>query len=75
MSKCILKTKFHNTLNLNSLQNEDNIINEDEIIIEVKYEISEEHNFMFYIVVLLSKGTIIYIEYNTLTKKTTKMWI
>lgn len=73
MSKCILKTKFHNVFNLVALQQEDNVINEEEVIIEAKYEVSEMNSSIFQVLALLSKGTIVYIEYNTLTKKTTKM--
>lgn len=73
MSKCILKTKFHNALNLISLVSEDNVLNEDEVIIEVKYEISELNSSIYHILALLSKGTIISIEYNTILKKTIKM--
>jgi hypothetical protein len=73
MSKCILKTKINNALNLISSQNEENLINEDEYIIEVKYEVSEVNNTVYHILALLSKGTIIYLEYNTMTNKTIKL--
>ena len=73
MSKCIIKTNFHNALNLISLQTDENFINEDEVIIEVKYEISEQNKSIYHILALLSKGTIIFIEYNTVIRKTIKM--
>ena len=73
MSKCILKTKINNALNLVSLQNEENLVNEDEYIIEVKYEVSDMNNTLYHILALLSKGTIIYLEYNTMTNKTIKL--
>ena len=71
MSKSTLKLKYFNIFNVtNYYQNlNDDIMQEEEDIIDIIYEPSQENKFIFCYLILLSKGTLMYFEYNTTTKK------
>ena len=71
MSKSTLKLKYFNIFNLtNYIQNlNDDILQDEEDIIDMIYEPSQENKLIFCYLLLLSKGTLIYFEYNTTLKK------
>ena len=76
MSKSSLKLKYFEILNLNSYYQQagDDILNDEEDIIDIVFETSKESKFTFNFLVILSKGTLFYLEYNTTNKKLTKMF-
>jgi hypothetical protein len=76
MSKSSLKLKHFEILNLTEYFKDlnDDILQEEEDIIDIIYERSEESKFIFNFLLMLSKGSMIYIEYNTTTKKLTKLF-
>lgn len=47
---------------------------EEEDIIDLIYEVSSENKFIFFFLLLLSKGTLMYFEYNTTTKKCSNLF-
>ena len=71
MSKSTLKLKYFTIFNVTSYyQNlNDDIMQEEEDIIDIIYEPSQESKFIFCYLLLLSKGTLMYFEYNTTSKK------
>ena len=71
MSKSTLKLKKFNIFNLNEYYKNfnDDIMQEEEDIIDIIYEPSPENKNIFCYLVLLSKGTLLYFEYNLITKK------
>jgi hypothetical protein len=76
MSKSTLKLKHFEILNLTNYfqQLNDDILQEEEDIVDIIYETSEESKFIFNFLLLLSRGSLIYLEYNTTTKKVTKLF-
>jgi len=75
MSKSTLKLKHLDILNLTLYfqKLEEDILNEEEDIVDLVYEITEESKFLFRFLILLSNGSILYFEYNSTTKKITKI--
>ena len=71
MSKSTLKLKIFNIFNLNNYYKSlsDDILQEEEDIIDIVYEPSSDKKNIFCYLVLLSKGTLLYFEYNLNTKK------
>ena len=71
MSKSTLKLKNFNIFDLNSYYKtlNDDILQEEEDIIDIIYEVSPDNNNIFCYLILLSKGTLIYFEYSLITKK------
>ena len=71
MSKSTLKLKKFNIFNLNDYYKSlnDDILQEEEDIIDIIYEPSQENKNIFCYLVLLSKGTLLYFEYSLITKK------
>ena len=71
MSKSTLKLKKFNIFNLNDYYKNlnDDILQEEEDIIDIIYEPSPENKNIFCYLVLLSKGTLLYFEYNLIQKK------
>jgi len=71
MSKSTLKLKKFNIFNLNEYYKNlnDDILQEEEDIIDIIYEPSPENKNVFCYLVLLSKGTLLYFEYNLIQKK------
>ena len=76
MSKSTLKLKYFTIFNVTSYyQNlNDDIMQEEEDIIDIIYEPSQESKFIFCYLLLLSKGTLMYFEYNTTSKKITNIY-
>ena len=76
MSKSALKLKHFEIFDLNSYfqQLSDDVLEPEEDIVDIIYENSEESKFVFTFLILLSKGSLIYLEYNTTTKKLTKLF-
>lgn len=76
MSKSTLKLKYFNIFNLtNYFQSlSDDIMQDEEDIIDIIYEASQENKFIFSFLMLLSKGTLMYFEYNTTTKKVSNLY-
>lgn len=75
MSKSTLKLKHLEILNLTLYfqKLEDDILQDEEDIVDLVYEVAEESKFIFRFLILLSNGSIIYFEYNSTTKKITKI--
>ena len=71
MSKSTLKLKNFNIFDLNSYYKtlNDDILQEEEDIIDIIYEVSPDNKNIFCYLLLLSKGTLIYFEYSLITKK------
>ena len=71
MSKSTLKLKKFNIFNLNDYYKNlnDDILQEEEDIIDIIYEPSPDNKNIFCYLILLSKGTLLYFEYNTISKK------
>ena len=71
MSKSTLKLKNFNIFDLNSYYKtlNDDILQEEEDIIDLIYEVSPDNKNIFCYLILLSKGTLIYFEYSLITKK------
>ena len=71
MSKSTLKLKNFNIFDLNSYYKtlNDDILQEEEDIIDIIYEVSPDNKNIFCYLILLSKGTLIYFEYSLITKK------
>ena len=71
MSKSTLKLKNFNIFDLNSYYKtlNDDILQEEEDIIDIIYEISPDNKNIFCYLLLLSKGNIVYFEYSLITKK------
>ena len=71
MSKSTLKLKIFNIFNLNDYYKNlnDDILQEEEDIIDIIYEPSPDNKNIFCYLILLSKGTLLYFEYNTISKK------
>ena len=71
MSKSTLKLKKFNIFNLNDYYKNlnDDILQEEEDIIDIIYEPSPDNKNIFCDLILLSKGTLLYFEYNTISKK------
>jgi hypothetical protein len=76
MSKSSLKLKYFEILNLNAYyqQVDDDILQEEEEIIDIIYDTCEENRFTFTFLVIMSKGSLLYLEYNTTNKKLTKIY-
>jgi hypothetical protein len=76
MSKSTLKLKHFEIFNLQSYMQElnDDILQEEEDIIDIIHEASQESKFIFIFLIITSKGTLIYLEYNTTNKKLTKIY-
>jgi len=75
MSKSTLKLKHIEILNLTLYFHklEEEILQDEEDIVDLVYEAAEESKFHFRFLILLSSGSIIYFEYNSTTKKITKI--
>lgn len=75
MSKSTLKLKHIEILNLTLYfqKLEDDILHDEEDIVDLVYEAAEESKFLFRFLILLSNGSIIYFDYNSTTKKITKI--
>lgn len=75
MSKSTLKLKHLEILNLTLYfqKLEDDILQDEEDIVDLVFEASEESKFLFHFLMLLSNGSIIYFEYNSTNKKITKI--
>ena len=71
MSKSTLKLKQFNIFDLNEYYKNlnDDILQEEEDIIDIIYEPSSENKSIFCYLLLLSKGTLLYFEYNITNKK------
>ena len=71
MSKSTLKLKKFNIFNLNDYYKSlnDDILQEEEDIIDMIYEPSPDNKNIFCFLALLSKGTLLYFEYNLIQKK------
>ena len=71
MSKSTLKLKNFNIFDLNSYYKtlNDDILQEEEDIIDIIYEVSPDNKNIFSYLLLLSKGTLIYFEYSLISKK------
>ena len=71
MSKSTLKLKNFNIFDLNSYYKtlNDDILQEEEDIIDIIYEVSPDNKNIFCYLLLLSKGNLIYFEYSLITKK------
>ena len=71
MSKSTLKLKNFNIFDLNSYYKtlNDDILQEEEDIIDIIYEVSPDNQNIFCYLLLLSKGNIVYFEYSLITKK------
>lgn len=76
MSKSSLKLKHFEVINLNVYfqQMYEDIMQEEEDIVDIIYEASDDSKFTFTFLLLLSKGSLIYLEYNTTNKKLTKIF-
>ena len=76
MSKSTLKLKHFNIFNLSNYYQSlsDDIMQDEEDIIDIIYEASQENKFIFSFLMLLSKGTLMYFEYNTTTKKISNLF-
>jgi hypothetical protein len=76
MSKSSLKLKYFEILNLNAYYQQvvDDILQEEEDIIDIIYDTCEENKFTFTFLVMMSKGSLLYLEYNTTNKKLTKIF-
>ena len=76
MSKSTLKLKHFNIFNLSNYYQSlsDDIMQDEEDIIDIIYEASQENKFIFSFLMLLSKGTLMYFEYNTTTKKVSTLY-
>jgi hypothetical protein len=76
MSKSCLKLKYFEVLNLNAYYQQvlDDILQEEEDIIDIIYDTCEENKFTFVFLVMMSKGSLLYLEYNTTNKKLTKIY-
>ena len=77
MSKSTLKLKKFNIFDLNEYYKNlnDGIMQEEEDIIDIIYEPSPENKNIFCYLVLLSKGTLLYFEYNLITKKNSNFFV
>ena len=77
MSKSTLKLKKFNIFDLNEYYKNlnDGIMQEEEDIIDIIYEPSPENKNIFCYLVLLSKGTLLYFEYNLITKKNSNFFL
>lgn len=75
MSKSTLKLKHLEILNLTLYfqKLEDDLLQDEEDIVDLIYEVSQESKFTYCFLILLSNGSIIYMEYNTTTKKIVKI--
>ena len=71
MSKSTLKLQKFNIFDLNSYYKtlNDDILQEEEDIIDIIYEVSPDNKNIFSYLLLLSKGTLIYFEYSLISKK------
>ena len=71
MSKSTLKLKNFNIFDLNSYYKtlNDDILQEEEDIIDIIYEVSPDNKNIFCYLILLSKGNLIYFEYSLISKK------
>jgi hypothetical protein len=76
MSKSSLKLKYFEILNLNAYYQQvvDDILQEEEDIIDIIYDTCDENKFTFTFLVMMSKGSLLYLEYNTTNKKLTKIF-
>lgn len=76
MSKSSLKLKHFEIINLNTYfqQLNDDMIQDEEEIVDLIYEPSEESKFIFTFLAILSEGSLLYLEYNTTNKKLTKVY-
>lgn len=76
MSKSTLKLKHLDILNLSLYfqKLEDDILQDEEDIVDLVYEVSEDSKFIFCFLILLSNGSIMYLEYNSTTKKLIKIF-
>ncbi len=75
MSKSTLKLKHLDILNLTLYFQKliDDILHDEEDIVDLVYEVTEESKYSFRFLILLSNSSIIYFEYNSTTKKITKI--
>ena len=75
MSKSSLKLKHLEILDLTLYfqKLEDDILQDEEDIVDLVFEAAEESKFLFRFLMLLSNGSIIYLEYNSTNKKITKI--
>ena len=76
MSKSTLKLKHFDIFNLtNYFQSlSDDIMQDEEDIIDIIYEASQDNKLIFTFLLLLSKGTLMYFEYNTVVKKISNLY-
>lgn len=74
MSQSSLKLKKYEVFNILKYFDIDDALTEEESIVDLIYENSLEDNNILTFTLILTKGRIIYIEYNTYLKKLTKIY-